>query len=204
MEPRRFTEWKATGNDDWQPSYEDLRSELKQEVRAALLKEQGWVCCYCERRVSLHPDSSHIEHLQSRSTSDESTALDYANLLCSCNTDSIHCGAKKGSDALDVHPLLPTCTSYFEFGSAGTIAASRAGDRSRAARKAIDVLGLGVPALEARRREACGAMLEQMDGKSFEEMRQELPRLLSLDVDGRFLPHAAAVVAVLLVFVGNR
>jgi hypothetical protein len=128
---------------------------------------------------------------------------DYGNLLCSCSTDSIHCGAKKGNEVLEVHPLLTDCTRWFEFGSAGTIAPSAESVRSRAARAAIKVLGLDAPALEVRRREASGAMFEEVEEKTVEETRAMVPLLLAPDVEGRFLPHAAAVAAVLMASIGE-
>lgn len=58
--PPAFELWKVQGDEGWAPAYGDLQQPEKGELHAALLKEQGWVCCYCGRRV--HKVDSHIEH----------------------------------------------------------------------------------------------------------------------------------------------
>ncbi len=36
-----FDKWKVLVNEDWQPTYEDLRGKEKNEVKDSLMKEQG-------------------------------------------------------------------------------------------------------------------------------------------------------------------
>ncbi len=80
-EPRELAEFKACANNDWQPSFHNLDKETKKAIKSALIAEQGYICCYCEREIS--DKDSHIEHFKPRSRySDE--ALAYNNLLCSC------------------------------------------------------------------------------------------------------------------------
>lgn len=59
-EPALFSQWKASATDDWKPTYQDLRGDEKEAVKESLMKEQGYICCYCERR--LIDSDSHIEH----------------------------------------------------------------------------------------------------------------------------------------------
>lgn len=61
-EPSAFLAWKAKASDDWQPSYSILQKPEKQILHAALLAEQGGVCCYCGRSIALA--DSHIEHFR--------------------------------------------------------------------------------------------------------------------------------------------
>jgi hypothetical protein len=61
-EPIEFSEWKAQANENWQPTYAELRSDVKQAVKKSLMQEQGYLCCYCEQR--LDETRSHIEHFQ--------------------------------------------------------------------------------------------------------------------------------------------
>lgn len=86
-EPVAFTNWKASGNADWSPTYADLRQPLKPIVLHALQTEQGWLCCYCERRIApdSNDDSSHIEHLRAQENTDDAAAIDFQNMLASCN-----------------------------------------------------------------------------------------------------------------------
>ena len=87
-EPQAFADWKDQANEDWQPDYDDLSGAPKEAVKEALMKEQGYLCCYCERRLT--DDDSHIEHL--RPQSDPAVdPLDFANMLCSCQNHSRTC-----------------------------------------------------------------------------------------------------------------
>ncbi len=58
-EPLVFSDWKALANEDWHPTYDDLSGETKKAVKKALMQEQGYLCCYCERQID--DDDSHIE-----------------------------------------------------------------------------------------------------------------------------------------------
>jgi hypothetical protein len=59
-EPIEFTNWKKKKNSKWTPSFGDLSGKEKLAVLNALKREQGFICCYCER--SLESIDSHIEH----------------------------------------------------------------------------------------------------------------------------------------------
>lgn len=48
-EPEELVNWKALANEDWQPTYDDLRGTEKRAVKNSLMAEQGYICCYCER-----------------------------------------------------------------------------------------------------------------------------------------------------------
>lgn len=97
-EPELFTDWKNLAGEDWQPSYQLLSGDVKQAVKVALMLEQGFLCCYCERRLT--DDDSHIEHFQPQSNP-LVDPLDYENMLCSCQNqlergEPRHCGIRKG------------------------------------------------------------------------------------------------------------
>ena len=97
QEPQAFAEWKALGSADWAPTYRELSGEIKQSVKQALMAEQGYLCCYCERRLIDH--DSHIEHFRPQNDP-QVDPLDYTNLLCSCQNkiekgEPRHCGNLK-------------------------------------------------------------------------------------------------------------
>jgi hypothetical protein len=60
--PQEFETWKALANADWQPTYDNLCNPEKRVLHESLLREQGWVCCYCGQAVALH--DSHVEHFR--------------------------------------------------------------------------------------------------------------------------------------------
>ena len=154
--PEAFENWKNLSHENWQPTYENLQNPEKRTLHVSLLVEQGWVCCYCGRSVSM--DDSHIEHFRPQERYDH-LALDYENLHASCiretNHDTpIHCGHAKGSDfdeAQHISPLDPECETRFVYAESGVIAASDASDAS--AGFMIGLLRLNSPFLCNRRSE---------------------------------------------------
>lgn len=192
-EPPELTAWRASGNADWQPSYADLRQPLKGSVRGSLLAEQGYVCCYCERRVEAD-DGSHIEHLVPQSVRDD-LALDFDNMLCSCSS-RLHCGHARGDQELPVHPLQSDCSEVFDFGSDGSIS-PRSDVRPAAAERTMVVLGLNAEPLRERRRRAIDDFLTTVAEEPPASWSACAKALLGLDPTGRFLPHATAVAKVI-------
>jgi uncharacterized protein (TIGR02646 family) len=104
--------------------YGDLPVDAKEQLRTALLEDQGFLCCYCMR--SMHPEKGYrvrIEHHQSQSRVGERD-LDWANLLAACagsdktrsrNKDDAAsrkvpraqqtCDYRKGDSRITINPL---------------------------------------------------------------------------------------------------
>ena len=159
-----FDEWKTSANEDWQPTYEDLRDPEKKEVKDSLLTEQGHICCYCERR--LIDGNSHIEHFNPRSNN-AADPLDYANMLCSCQNRleqgvDLRCGNLKGDwfdDQFLVSPLDPGCEGHFAYTADGEIQPAMGSDD--AARMTIEKLGLNINKLIDLRKKAMEPFLDE-------------------------------------------
>jgi uncharacterized protein (TIGR02646 family) len=99
-EPASFRQWREQANADWQPGYGDLQNPQKAQLHQSLLTEQGWVCCYCGRRIE--QQDSHIEHFRPQERYPE-LALNYDNLHASCIRETkpgapLHCGHAKSHD----------------------------------------------------------------------------------------------------------
>ena len=62
IEPQSLTDWKQQSNDNWQPSYSGLGSSLKDDIKKSLIKEQGYLCCYCEQRLPLPTSELPTSH----------------------------------------------------------------------------------------------------------------------------------------------
>ena len=185
-EPQAFVDWKDQANEDWQPDYGDLSGAPKEAVKEALMKEQGYLCCYCERRLT--DDDSHIEHL--RPQSDPAVdPLDFANMLCSCQKqlkkgEPRHCGNLKDDwydAALLISPLDSDCESRFAFMGNGAIKPSLLTDT--AATESINHLGLNIPKLNALRASAIEPFLEEILNE--EELRQFVSGYLEKEANGR-------------------
>ncbi|WP_288367812.1 retron system putative HNH endonuclease [uncultured Alcanivorax sp.] len=186
-EPEAFAQWKALANEDWQPTYGDLSGDPKVSVKRSLMREQGYLCCYCERRLT--EDDSHIEHFQPQSDP-AVDPLDYDNLLCSCQNQikkgkPRHCGNLKGDwydPELLVSPLDPDCESRFRFKGDGLI--KPADKHDRAARETITRLGLDIPKLNDLRASVIDPFLE--DSLTQDELHRFVSGYLSTGDDGRF------------------
>jgi uncharacterized protein (TIGR02646 family) len=162
-EPIEFSEWKQQANEDWQPTYDILGGDVKKSVKVSLMEEQGYICCYCERRLEIN--DSHIEHFQPQHDP-AVDALDYSNILCSCQDrlekgEPRHCGNLKGDwfdRTLLISPLEPSCKKRFHFNGDGTIRPTNAEDQ--AAATTIEKLGLDLPILNDLRNQAIEPFLD--------------------------------------------
>jgi uncharacterized protein (TIGR02646 family) len=151
-EPEELQDWKAQENEDWQPTYADLRADEKTAVKNCLMAEQVYICCYCERR--LLDSDSHIEHLQPQSDP-AVDPLDYGNMLCSCQDqvkkgEPRHCGNLKEDKLLPVTPLVDNCEEQFAFTYDGQI--QPVPGNNGAAKRTIAVLCLDIPNLNDLRK----------------------------------------------------
>ena len=195
-EPDSFSRWKEMANADWQPSWNNLRDNdanvpqfmPKTDLHESLLYEQGYICCYCGRRI--YKASSHIEHFKPRQKFPE-LSLDYSNLLASCpgypeeedtkaltqfQSPQAHCGQKKGNwydPHLTVSPLSDNCEKYFRYIASGEILPVNDPAMHAAAKNTICELGLDHPGLERQRKKAIEEILfliEGLDSRGIEEL----------------------------------
>jgi len=186
-EPQAFTDWKALASEVWQPTYADLSGAAKKAVKEALMAEQGYICCYCERRLT--DDDSHIEHFRPQSDP-EVDPLDFDNMLCSCQNridkgEPRHCGNLKSNwfdHHLLVSPLEPDCENRFAFTGDGHI--KPAAEDDQGASETIARLGLDIAKLNALRSKAIEPFLD--DDLSIDEMRTFVSGYLARDTSGQF------------------
>jgi uncharacterized protein (TIGR02646 family) len=198
-EPPALTAWWKQVAAGHAPGWEEIPSATKRAVKEALLQEQGFICCYCERRIDA--GSSHIEHLQPQSVA-PALIFAYTNLLASCQGEGVlgkaasTCGQVRGSQALPVHPLMPDCGEYFVFRASGAIEA--APSRGAVALQAIKALALDHPRLNLLRREVIAIIDDQLpDPDDPDAVRAAVQELLALyrqrDASGRLTPFLSAV-----------
>ena len=175
-----------------QPRWNRVPGRVKEAVHKSLMREQGFLCCYCESRVTA--DDSHIEHFRPRAAFPD-LLFDYENLHCSCQRDPSpgdprHCGHRKGSwfdEDLLLSPLDPDCEDRLRFTANGAVFPRSRNDA--AAETTIKRLGLDLPKLRALRAAAIDAL--------HTASREEIERLLERRVDGRFLEFHTAIAQVL-------
>jgi uncharacterized protein (TIGR02646 family) len=198
-EPTDLTAFKAAANADWTPRYRDLD---KKPIRAALAREQGFLCGYCGSRIGQREGDCHIEHVEAQSKN-ASRELDYTNMLGSCQGSDAtpqvpeHCGQARGNVPLPVTPFMPDCGAYFSYGSDGSIDATSDPARKEAAVQTIRILRLGVDRLKSARAAAIEGAIEGLDGLSADEWRIEAGTYDVPDRDGQLAPFCFAIQHVL-------
>lgn len=168
-----FDAWKAMANADWQPSYSSLQNPEKRALHQALLNEQGQLCCYCGRGITLA--DSHIEHFRPQEQR-EDLALHFDNLFASCIREAepgapLHCGHAKGhkfDETLHVSPLDPTCEDRFGYLLTGAILS-----RDESANYMADLLKLDIEFLRNRRGEALARVFDAafIESATVDELR---------------------------------
>ncbi|MEE1258482.1 MAG: retron system putative HNH endonuclease [Lachnospiraceae bacterium] len=176
MEPVRFTNWKnkvatLTGRI---ATYEDLKDYEYFMLKKSLVEEQGFICCYCERRIGANKKLTDcdIEHFMPRNPDSSmpvaqqaicrAAQLDYFNMFASCEgelADSIdHCNHKKDNwfDFSEcISPLETEIRGLYGFKLNGEVYAL--GDRGR---EMLKHLNLNSYVLQEQRKEAYYAVLE--------------------------------------------
>lgn len=195
-EPQDFADWKKSAKKRQRRTYKELSDtnntesrEIKKTLKDALLAEQGWICCYCEKRVT--DDDSHIEHFNPQSNQ-KVDPLNFENLLCSCQNETrqgvpLSCGHKKGGwfdQNLLISPLDPQCESRFAFTGDGRI--KPLDDNDQAAIETIEKLGLNTQNHKALRSAAIAGFLATEGGMSEKDLHTFVSDYLKRDNSGRF------------------
>ena len=190
QEPREFTDWKNCANGDWQPTYGDLCGDEKKAVKTALMLEQGYICCYCERELEGH--DSHIEHFNPQSTH-VSDSLNFSNMLCSCQgqqkCEPRHCGNLKGNEVLPISPLESDCESKFTYTADGYIGHV---SNDRDAEDTIRILGLGIDKLNALRKGAIEGVFDDINDINEESLAIFVNEYLT-KIDGKYKPFHTTI-----------
>lgn len=190
-DPNELIEWKKKQQEAGvNCNYSCFQNPEKKIVHVSLLTEQGYLCCYCCKR--LDKNSSHIEHFAAQSKTDDDLSVDYRNLHASCGSAQHWppcCGNHRENNKIPISPLDEQCESYFTYTSEGNIAAIEAHPRQTDAERTIRVLNLNFYDLQKSREEAFDALT----GLSDDDAEKLLKQCYEKDEDGRFRPFCAAV-----------
>jgi uncharacterized protein (TIGR02646 family) len=165
-EPARFTEWRAGAQNDINYGYRLIPSDIRNEIKDALIAEQRGLCAYTG--IGIGAGRSHIEHLLPQAhcrRGQEDVA--YLNMVaCYPAPESAyvpfgaHLKANWPSPSeqhLFVSPRSAGCERRFLFSLRGKISAA---ENDEAGRETIKRLGLDNKRLDALRNEAISATLE--------------------------------------------
>ena len=125
QEPKEWTEYCSTPG----VTYQSIP-----ELVDALLKEQGYICAYCMRRIptkdkiegKLTSEDHRIENIKCRENH-EYLQLKYNNMLICCPGhigEDEHCDRKKGNQEISFSPLDSAFINTLTYTSNGIIASS--------------------------------------------------------------------------------
>ena len=167
--PQSFVDWQhgKITRAGVQPTFDDLQSPEKDDVRETLLQEQDFLCAYCGRRLSADFSNCHIDHFWPQShfngVCDEDRRLDHSNFFLSCGPSSLPgqaasllphtCGEAKGrwfDQRYHIMPSEPDCEARFRYDGFGGIHPTDHGDQ--AAQNMIKKLNLGDVSLVSDRK----------------------------------------------------
>ena len=170
----------------------------RQRLREQLIKEQGCICCYCMKRISLN--NSHIEHFWSK-TFFSQIDLDYNNMFASCNGDGTisldgHCGHKKDDwwEEDMVSPAEAEVEKMFKYSIDGRIHSVQKRPTTNIAQQMIIQMGLNSFHLERNRREAIeNSEVFDEEEYSDEDIRDFINYYSNKD-NGAYVPYCMAIV----------
>lgn len=139
--------------------YENLPLEAKNELRQNLLAEQGYICCYCMKRI---PENTSpymkVEHFKCQDNFG-TMQLTYTNLFAACTGNEGQpkikqtCDTKKGNVDLTINPTstFPICETLFKYNAEEEI--SSITDNVDINRQLNDVLNLSMQTMKDGRSE---------------------------------------------------
>lgn len=138
-------------------TYANLSASDAQDLREALVQEQGGLCCYCMGPIGAAPGGMKIEHWRCQSNPAHARfQLKYSNLLGAClggqgkAPNQQHCDTRKGSKSLKWNPATPShaIEARVRYEPDGSI---RSNDRAFNS-QLDDVLNLNLAVLKASRK----------------------------------------------------
>jgi len=175
----------------------------KEELRRALLAEQGFLCCYCMRRID--ELATRIEHRVPRNDDNQ---FDYRNLLAACqggegerrDEAELHCDVHKHNDEITVDPTDASrdVEELLRYSLSGAIECA-----DEAVRRDIDVtLNLNLGWLKDARLEVLDGFCAGFDRKhagswTAAVMERELRKWAEIPRGGKLTPYSGVVVSYL-------
>lgn len=174
--------------------YGDLinnHKDIADIIRLSLADEQGYICCYCGRRIN-GITHTRIEHIFPKSNpSYSSMELDYENnLLAACDggklerqanpsspSTDLYCDENKKAEVIPINPLNPLCEDKFLFDEFGEIFGIGSD-----AEATIKILNLNSVFLKNRRK----AAIQYYISYPVADWKAEYARLNDKDSDGKF------------------
>ncbi len=192
------------------PLYTNFRK--KKKLRQSLLKEQGYICCFCMRRIENSNETTKIAHIFPQNpVSDEDKQkvekgnldLDYHNMLAACDGGKgqsphlQHCDTKQGNAILKINPAdsMKNCENLIAYRSSGEIYS----DNSDINHDLQEILNLNLETIKNNRKNAYNEIIKILDSKypnkSFTKkiLEKEIANYSQLK-NGKYAPYCQYVI----------
>jgi uncharacterized protein (TIGR02646 family) len=175
-EPRSLVAHRSQSNANYD-NYPD-----KDKLRESLLKEQGYICCYCMSRIT--SEQMKIEHWQPQ-TKYTALQLDYRNLLGACNGNqgarpqNQHCDTRKSDIEITINPIEgdKNCENLVRYHSDGKIYS----DDASINHDLNETLNLNLGFLKKNRKEALDVVICKLDEKFSNKAWSKITRQKEID-----------------------
>lgn len=174
--------------------------EATPDLRLSLLKDQGFICAYCMRRIEDDAAKTRIEHLKPQALlSSEAERMDYSNLVICCSGDlegtrhdCTHCDRHKGNEEISFSPLSNYAVSTIRYKSDGTIESSDSSINDDINK----VLNLNIPILKRNRKRVKDGLVCLLGKKEWKkaDLEKLLVKYSSKDKDGKFIEYCGVVI----------
>lgn len=193
QEPKSLTAHRLSAHAD----YDNYKE--KEDLKQALLEEQGYLCCYCMQRIE--QDKMRIEHWKPQSKY-PLLQLDYHNLLAACQgnegkpRDSEHCDKRKGDKEITIKPLDKTCETFIKYRGNGQIYS----ENSIINEELNKVLNLNLESLRKNRNAALDAVKKGFNKKygkeswKIRDINREINRYTNKDYQGKYKPYCQYII----------
>jgi uncharacterized protein (TIGR02646 family) len=183
-------------------SFQDMDPDIKENLKKSLLKEQGWVCGYCQQKLRI--DNMKIEHFCEQSIcngsgTSQDKRLDYTNLMAVCigsyGYNELHCDASKanfnsGSGLpIEVSPWIVAHMRSLKYHSTGVLDSTK----TRFTDEINRILNLNIKYLKDRRKEKFTQIFKLSKHDVPAKRKAKMKRLLECDLllDGeKFTTHS--------------
>lgn len=158
--------------------YYNLLQAAKDDLRQSILSEQGYICCYCMKRIPEKVEKDgmvsydmKIEHYKCQDLN-EDLQLNYKNLFGACIGNEGQpnrmqtCDTKKGNSKLTINLLTntPRCETLFKYNAEGEI--SSINDDQEINRQLNDVLNLNMQTLKICRSQVYTEVQKRVESRS--------------------------------------
>jgi uncharacterized protein (TIGR02646 family) len=192
-------------------SLKEVRSTLgstfddcdKSAIRQALLKEQGFLCAYCMRRISEQVDSGgkpkmKIEHYDAQSTA-EDRRLNFLNMLGVCRGGEggavhlFHCDTSRGNTTITVDPSDEKCEQHIKYTPAGEFYS----DNTQVDEDLNVTLNLNVRRLKTGRSAAIQEAKQSLKAYNAGEIKRQIKKLERLNNKGQYTEYCQAAIYIL-------